>query len=173
MRCFIAVELSEQVKKEIEKACARLPKGLRPVEQKNMHVTLKFLGEITEGKAQEAAEELKACARKKFSIKCKGTGVFPSSAFVRVLWAGVESKELNELAECVNGALSKIGFDKEKFTAHATIARARERIDITNFLNEFKDFDFGETLVSEVALKKSTLTPQGPEYEDIFKLKLR
>ncbi|MBI5158921.1 RNA 2',3'-cyclic phosphodiesterase [Candidatus Micrarchaeota archaeon] len=173
MRCFIAVELSEQAKDNIEEAKAKLPKTLKLVERENLHITIKFLGEISEEKAKQVEKQLEKLARKKFALRLKGAGVFPSRKLVRVAWIGAESIELKQLADAVNNQLTQLGFEKDKFTSHATIARAREKLDATataqlnSFLDEYKNTEFGESTVESIVLKKSTLTPKGPIYEDV------
>jgi 2'-5' RNA ligase len=176
MRLFVAVEFSPEILGKLSQAQAALPKeGLTLVKPENQHLTLKFLGEVEEAKLDALKAALDSCARPPFAISVKRVGVFPNEKFVRVVWAGVESKELGVLAGEVENALAKIGFPKEgrPFAAHATLARAKAKVDVRAFLEKFKGFDFGSCQISKFILKKSTLTPKGPVYEDVHSVLLK
>ena len=170
MRLFIAVELSNDILEKLSQAQASLPKeGLALVKPENQHLTLKFLGEVPDEKVEAIKSALDSCKRAPFTISVKGAGVFPNEKFVRVVWAGVESKELAELAGCIEHSLVSIGFPKEThpFSPHATLARAKMKVDVGEFLARFRNFDFGSCKINSFVLKKSMLTPQGPVYADV------
>jgi len=176
MRLFVAVELSPEILEMLSRAQALLPKeGLLLVKPENQHLTLKFLGDVDESKLDAVKAALDSCVRPPFAISVKSVGVFPSEKFVRVVWAGVESKELVELTGAIDSALSRAGFPKEArpFAGHATLARAKDKVDVSSFLVRFRESDFGSCPVEKFVLKKSTLTPQGPVYEDVHSVGLK
>jgi 2'-5' RNA ligase len=182
MRLFVAVDLSEEIRENVSELSKIFAvKGIKTVEKENLHLTLKFLGEVHDSKKDRIVSALDEIEFERFKINFKGVGYFPGGSKLRVIWVGVESgaKQLETLANLVEDKMVELKFKKErKFVPHATIARVK-RIDsniknrILKQLAEFQNREFGEMDVDHFSLKKSTLTPSGPIYEDvkIFKLK--
>jgi len=183
MRLFVAVDLSEELKEVIGSIAESIGvfKGVKPVEKHNLHITLMFLGEVPDRRVEIVKEQLRSVEMSGFKIGLKGIGFFPSPSSVRVVWVGVEEgkDDLCKLAGEVEKSLKKLGFKRDKeFVAHATIARVKritpdERDKMLKILNEYLDYDFGTMDVSDFRLKKSTLTPKGPIYEDLEVYKLK
>jgi 2'-5' RNA ligase len=169
MRAFISVEISKEITQKLSLLQAELPSSLRPVKPENMHITLKFLGEIDETTGAHVSEVLDSVASQvsPFKLTCRGLGVFPSRKFVRVLWAGIESPELVRLSSNLEPRLKELGFKEEKFVPHLTIARAKDRAQLDGLLEKHGDTLFGECTVDSIHLKKSTLSPGGPIYRVI------
>lgn len=174
VRLFIAVEISDDARKKIAAIQKELPSdSIKIVEPGLIHITLKFLGETDEGKINKIKEELASIKFSPIGLKCKGVGVFPSEKFIRVVWCGIEEDEgfmqLKEVADEVEKRMVAMGFEKNDypFSPHLTIGRPRGKADLAAFLKKHKDDDFGDFTVKEIKLKKSTLTPKGPIYEDI------
>ncbi|MDI6917140.1 MAG: RNA 2',3'-cyclic phosphodiesterase [Thermoplasmatales archaeon] len=148
---------------------------LKLVEPGNVHLTLKFLGEIDENRIDKISEVMEDSIKhiSPFSIKLRGVGVFPSMSYMRVLWIGLKDAEkLGVIAERLENELSNLGFKKEKrsFSPHATIGRVkspRNKNILQSFLKENASKDFGEIDVKCIRLKKSVLTPKGPEYSTV------
>jgi len=174
MRLFLAINLPEDVKKRLEDVSRELPGSCKCklVEEGNKHLTLKFLGEVDDGKAEEVIKALGTVKLKPFECSVKGVGVFPNEKFVRVVWAGVDEKkggdEMKELYKAVDAALADFGFkDDKRFHAHATLARVRfveDRQGLAEFLKRHADEEFGEFEVKSFELMQSTLGRGGPEY---------
>ena len=173
MRSFIAVELPEGILKRVSEAQAKLPQGLRPVSQKNMHITLAFLGEISEERAREVSAAMGALDCSAFPLSCAGLGAFPSRKSARILWAGIESPGLLKLQKGLEQKLSGLGFEKGDFTPHMTIARAKSQASLDSLLEKYSGFQFGSCTISSIFLKKSTLAPEGPVYETLYEHRLR
>ncbi len=182
MRLFVAVDLSEEIRNNISELSKIFAvKGIKTVEKENLHLTLKFLGEVQDSKKDQIIAVLDEIEYERFRISLKGVGYFPGGSKLRVIWVGVENgaKQLETLANLVEDKMMELKFKKERrFVPHATIARVK-RIDsstknrILKQLAEFRDEKFGEMEVCHFSLKKSILTPSGPIYEDlrIFELK--
>ncbi|HXZ28594.1 MAG TPA: RNA 2',3'-cyclic phosphodiesterase [Terriglobales bacterium] len=129
MRTFVAVDIPEEVRQKL----ARFVEGVRGfapearwVNPASLHVTLKFLGEIHEGKVAEVKQALAAVAGEVSQISFLGTGFFPTVKAARVFWVGVEADEkLAALAAAVDAALAPLGIAREEraFTPHLTLAR--------------------------------------------------
>ena len=168
MRAFIAVSIPPDLRKEISKLQQKLPpKGVRPAKPENLHITLKFLGEVDSQALQKAKQLLSEVEFSPFEISLQGTGAFPSEHHAKVIWAGCRSDELGMLAEKVGSALAPIGFKSEKFSAHITIARVKGKAQLEKFFSETKGAEIGKFKANSFELMKSTLAPEGPVYESI------
>ncbi|WP_297497849.1 RNA 2',3'-cyclic phosphodiesterase [Thermococcus sp.] len=182
MRAFIAIDVSDEVRDNLLKAQERIGNKvakIKFVERENLHVTLKFLGEIDEALAEEVKKALGEIANRhrKHRVKVKGIGVFPNPNYVRVIWAGIENDEgLKAIAQDVEKEMHRLGFKKDKdFVAHVTIGRVKfvkDKLELTMALKDLANKDFGEFEVNAIELKKSTLTPKGPIYETIARFEL-
>lgn len=170
MRCFVAVDLPAEIKREIpaiQQAFAM--NGLKLVEPELVHITLKFLGEVPERRVAEIVNSLNRVSFSPFQARIRGVGAFPGRS-IRVIWLGA-SGPFEDLARAVDSALEPFGFERDKkFSAHATLARVKDpalsRI-LLERISGISDTDLGEFTVDRFVLKKSTLTPRGPIYEDI------
>jgi len=176
MRAFISVDIGALP--EIVNILDNLKDtnaDLKIVKPENVHLTLKFLGEIDEKMVDRIAGVMEKSVKEvsPFRIKLRGVGVFPSMDYMRVLWVGLKDAEkLGIIAERLENGLSNLGFKKEKrrFSPHVTIGRvksSRNKDELQNFLNENTKKDFGEFDVKCIRLKKSVLTPKGPEYSTV------
>ncbi len=178
MRTFIAIELSEEQKNKLATLQNEIKKAgmdAKIVEKETLHITLKFLGEINLNELEIVKESLKEAVKdtKKFSFIIKEVGAFPSIAKPRVIWAGIENgrDELISLATKVSEKVIVKEFDSKPFSAHITVARLRSEKHIAalpEIIKNFEEFDFGETTVNEVKIKESKLSPEGPDYTDVF-----
>jgi len=182
MRLFVAVDLSEKIRENLNEVLAVISRfrGVKPVEKHNLHITLQFIGEVTERKAEDIRRALSDVKLSPFTLKFRGIGFFPNQRNPRVIWVGTGEgeSEIKALASQVEAALKKLGFRKDKeFVAHATVGRIKrmgseDRRRLVSELSRYFDAEFGEMVVSDFRLKKSTLTPKGPIYEDVEVFKL-
>jgi len=176
MRTFVAVEVSNQgVLNSISQVQAELNIKAKPVEIHNMHFTVQFLGEVSEEAVRKISSELSSLEFTPFSVSFMGVGVFPKPRSPRVIWIGTNegADELEKLAEMIRIKLSQLGFQPDKkFKPHVTIFRVKKKIEgISNKLQKFSSCSFGKQVISEVKLKKSELTPNGPIYTDLLIVK--
>ncbi|MEM1577597.1 MAG: RNA 2',3'-cyclic phosphodiesterase [Candidatus Pacearchaeota archaeon] len=177
MRCFIAIDIPNTIKEELEKIQKFIINDIKAkfVEKENIHLTLKFLGEINDYKVNFVIEELKKLKIKKFEAYLNGVGFFPNENFIRVFWIGLEPKEIIEkIHEDIDNALKKY-FKKDKnFESHITLARIKSIKNKEDFIKKIKNLEIKKTkfLVEEIKLKKSILTKDGPIYNDIYIFKL-
>ena len=173
MRLFIAIDIDDDMREKFLPILNTLSRfsGIKTVEPQNLHITLKFLGEVDSIKAERVKEKLSEIDFKPFTISFSSIGFFPNEKYMRVVWVGAEGEELYRLAKNVEEKMRKLGFKKEKdFKGHLTLARIKriERKEV--LLKELERFNkrFGEMEVSEFKVKKSTLTSKGPIYEDLY-----
>jgi len=171
-RCFIAIDMPGEVKHELVNVQKQLPefKG-KLTEKQNLHLTFKFLGEISEDKVKEAKEILKKIKFRKFKAKLGSLGVFTES-FIKIVWIKLEN--CDALQKAIDDALEGLFAKEKNFTSHLTIARVKDVRDKQKFLDSMKKIRANpvEFEVSNFSFKKSTLTEKGPVYGDIAELKL-
>lgn len=183
MRCFIAIELPEDIRNFIDKLISlnSSVEGVNIVKKDNLHLTLKFLGEVEAELIPILIKSLNNLANEfsPFNLKISHPGVFPDKIKPRVIWIGLESsKTIRELVAKVDEEMSKHGFEREQrvFKAHITVARVKNpqngRYIFEKIFKSFREkmlnnsptnkLDFQ---VREFVLMKSTLTPKGSIYE--------
>jgi 2'-5' RNA ligase len=127
MRLFIGIALPEDVRFQLSLLCAGLP-NVRWVPPENFHITLRFIGEVDGGGAQDIDASLAGVRAPGFSLSLGGVGHFGNSGNVRVIWAGVEkSPALRHLHDKVESAVVRAGLPPEgqKFNPHITLARPK------------------------------------------------
>ena len=173
-RLFVAIKLPEELRSKAHSLVGELPdEGIKGVEKENIHLTLKFLGDVPENKMPDIAERLGRIRFKSFSCIVSGVGVFPDPDYIRVVWAGIKCDEMPELAAEVEKALEGIGKKESRpFSSHVTIARVKRKINAKEFLEKHKDDNFGEFSVSEFVLMQSELGREGPVYTEIKRFTL-
>lgn len=177
VRAFLAIDLDDDLKPKINKLIKEFKKSnanIKYVELTNLHLTLKFFGdidtnglELLENTIADVVSEFKP-----FNIKIKGSGAFPNNNHIKVIWVGIENDEIiKDLHDKLDSALNRLGFDKDrKFSTHLTIGRmksAKNKSEVKNIIENHEDFEIGEMEVTNIKLKKSTLKPSGPVYDDL------
>jgi 2'-5' RNA ligase len=179
MRCFISIDLPEEVKKELAAIQKQIPRENAKILDVNpniLHLTLRFLDEIDDFKVNQIKKILENLKIKKFKAKISKIGVFPDENFIRVVWTGLEpSEKFREMHEIIDNELEKIGMKKEeRFESHVTLCRVKFVKDKKAFIEGLKKIKVKEMEfnVDSIKLKKSTLTEEGPVYEDIADINL-
>lgn len=178
IRTFVAVEVSESVRGRAAELVRRLKVGsvkVGWVAPANMHITLKFLGEQTDESVADICRAVRAGAAQvePFEFTCAGAGAFPSASRPRTLWLGVTDglAELQRLHASIDAALAQLRFpkDRHRFLPHLTIGRVREggpgQQSLVDELLAAHEFVGGTTIVDEVTVFSSELTPTGPIYD--------
>lgn len=176
MRVFVAIEITNnEVINSIEKFQNKVKINAKPVESRNFHFTLQFIGEVSEEMSQKIIQILQKIEFSGFDIILKEVGAFPKPQSPRVIWIGTDEhggSMLIQLSKKVKKALEPLGFFPDKpFKPHITIFRIKKKIgDITKELENGKTGDFGIQKVLNIKLKKSKLTPNGPIYSDLVEI---
>ena len=174
VRAFLALDLSGEIQERLKGAQGTLRSSsarMTFVEPKNIHITLKFLGEIDERRLARVIGAVKAIRFTPFPVRVGEVTVNnPKRPFT--VWCPIgDSGQTESLFRLVEDALFPLGFSKEtrRFTAHATLARIKDP-DPSLFavLGSLKGTTYGECMISGLKLKKSTLLPAGPFYEDLM-----
>jgi 2'-5' RNA ligase len=178
IRSFIAFDLdSDFVRKkltEIQTLLVKTAADLRVVEPQNIHVTMRFLGDVRTDNIEKIYEAMKKAMFVPFGVRIQGIGAFPDVRYPRVVWAGIThgANDLRSISSQLEPHLTALGFAPEPrgFSPHLTIARVRDgrnKEELAKFINERKDFDFGSIMATCLRLKKSDLTPKGPVYSTL------
>ena len=176
MRTFVAIEVNNNnVLDSIQQVQSKLNIKAKPVKLHNMHFTVQFLGEISEEMLRKISDVLNGIEFSTFSVTFASIGAFPKPNSPRVIWIGVNDgiNKLEKLAETIRAKLSDVGFNPDKkFKPHVTIFRIKNKIEgLSSELEKFSSYSFGKQEISEIKLKKSELTPNGPIYTDLLVVK--
>lgn len=177
VRSFIAVEVAdEQILARIGSVLQDLVAtraDLKPVGPDNMHFTLHFLGNVETSRLAELNSILQEIDVPVFDVQLKGLGCFSPNR-PRVVWVGVTSgaNQIIQIQGFLGARLREHRFPVEgrEFSPHLTVARVRSganRLQLLRVIDDNASLDFGRLHVTAVKLKKSTLTPRGPIYEDL------
>ena len=174
IRSFVAVDCDGLLLPKFVEVQGRLSSTgakMKLVEPENIHLTVKFLGDIEDSQVDEISQVIEGISFEPFEFRVEGVGVFPNLRRPATIWAGI-TEGVGELAEVfgkVNDGLARLGFEKDRrrFQPHLTIARIRggeNRDRLVEELMDLEDFEFGVVRVDRVSLKKSVLTRSGPIY---------
>lgn len=167
MRCFISLKLSEEATNYLSEIQRRIKKENLFVgkftAKENLHLTLKFLGEINEERMEEVKEKLREIKFKNFKTELGNAGFFDNKKY-GIIWIRLENCE--ELQKKIDKSLSGLFKPEERFMPHLTIARTKKIKDkkkLTSFLNNLKIGSI-KFLVNKFYLMNSRLSKDGPEY---------
>lgn len=176
LRAFIAIPIPEAVTVFLRQVQHRLeaqPMNIRWVAAKNIHLTLKFLGDIDGSQLPAITSQMDAATATTapFSLTANGVGVFPNPRRARVWWVGVagDTDRLRMLQSNLETRLTTAGLGKSSrnFKAHLTIGRTRQRIDantVGTSLGTLQDAASGSFRVDQLVLFQSILKPAGAKY---------
>jgi 2'-5' RNA ligase len=178
VRSFIAFDIDSQsvLKKmaDVQNLLVKTGADLKLVEPKNIHVTVRFLGNITLPTVEKVFEEMKKVQFTPFNVKICGIGAFPDLRYPRVVWAGITegADQLRSIFNQLEPRLRSLGFtpDPKGFSPHLTIARVksgRNKAELSKVIIENASYEFGVIRAECLRLKKSDLTPKGPIYSTL------
>ncbi len=168
LRLFVALAFPEDIAARLDGLTGGMP-GADWVESDNYHLTLRFLGETPEDRAEDLAYALMGVRAAPFDIELSGVGHFSTGEEVRALWAGVrKSPELEALRHKIDETCRRQGFvnDERKFHPHVTLARLKDAplAKIQDFLAQNALFKAGPVRVASFALYSSLRRAGGPVY---------
>jgi 2'-5' RNA ligase len=178
IRSFLAFDIeNEDVRKRLAGAQTRLFQtgaDVKLVETENIHVTMRFLGDVSVGMVENIFGEMKKTEFKPFNVQIRGVGVFPNLNYPRVVWAGITegADQLRDVFNQFEPGLRALGFapDSKGFSPHLTIARvrsARNKAQLAEFVAKNASHEFGTIKAECLRLKKSALSPKGPTYSTL------
>lgn len=171
LRLFVALSLTAEIRQRLAGLSGGVP-GARWTEPDNLHLTLRFIGEVPEDVAVDIDAALAELRTPAFELTLDGVGVFGTGRRARVLWAGVERNEaLGHLQAKVESAVVRCGLPAEerKFSPHVTLARLKDppADRVGRFLSDRGLFRAGPMPVERVTLYRSRPGNGGPVYEPL------
>ena len=178
IRSFIAFDMeNEQVLSKlasVQKLLVETGADLRPVAPQNIHITTRFLGNISPPMVDKVYEVMKNVKFTPFTIKLCGLGVFPNINYPRVVWAGMTEgvEQLKSIFTQLEPQIRALGFaaDAYAFSPHLTIARVKSgknKEQLAEFVAKRADYEFGTIKADCLNLKRSQLSPKGPTYSTL------
>ena len=179
MRLFIGIFLPEEILDylyEVEnKLKKNLPAKINWVTKKNLHISLKFIGETSENNLGLIKEKLNKIKFKLFKTKLGQIGVFPNENHVSVIWVGIKpAGKAIELQQKIDSELLGLFPKDQRFSAHLTLARVKFIKNKDEFKKNIKiEINEKEFEVNEFCLVKSELSKDGPKYEILERFKLK
>ena len=178
LRTFVAVEINAPIRAgagELIAALGGTAADAKWVEPHNLHLTLKFLGDVQQREIARVCQAVAIGASEvePFELEVRGAGAFPNAARPRTVWlgGGIGTEQMVVLHDRVEAALAELGFREEhrRFQPHLTIGRVRGGgsgiAELGKLLQQHADLLIGSMTVREVAVFSSTLTPSGPIHE--------
>ena len=178
MRSFLAFDIeNEAIRKKlarVQRLLAQTGADLKLVDPQNIHITIRFLGDINPNIAEKIYEEMQKTQFTPFNVQIKGLGAFPDMRYPRVIWTGITegADQLKRVFSQLEPSLHSLGFapDHKGFSPHLTIARVRSgrnKAQLANFATKNTNYDFGSIKAECLRLKRSDLTPRGPIYSTL------
>jgi 2'-5' RNA ligase len=184
IRAFIAIDLSKEVCQNLEKVIKDLKEGMgsapvRWMPAKNIHLTIKFLGDVSVGNLDLLSDIIQSEVNRhpSFDLSVGGLGTFPSIRRPRVIWVGVKAPaELDALHRGVEAEMAHLGYAPEDrpFSPHLTLGRvarnvnSEELLRISDTMSNIKVGFLGATHIEAVHLYRSDLQPGGAVYSRLF-----
>ncbi len=165
MRCFISIDMPEEIRERIREIQDELPEFIgKKTEPNNLHLTMKFLGEMDREKVEEVKRRLRMVKFNSFEIEIDSIGVF-SPNFIRIIWLYLKGAE--DLQKKIDNALEWVFGKEERFMGHLTIARVKNIKDRKKFLSELNSIKIPKINfnTNNFRLKRSTLSSSGPSYD--------
>jgi len=184
IRTFIAVDLPFQIKEKIASLQTDLKSSqckIAWVKPENIHLTLKFLGNVEEQLIERIEQGIRVAAGKitPFTLEVKGVGAFPNFSKAKVIWIGAvrDTAILNQLAESIDNQMHLLGFENENryFKAHFTIGRVKSAKGINTVIDKIQhnsNFNAGSFQVNEILIMRSDLKPSGAEYSQLKSIQM-
>jgi 2'-5' RNA ligase len=177
VRAFVALELSKEIKDNLSAAQNTVRScnaRLTFVNPENMHITLKFLGDVQQEQLKKVMDAIRSVTFSPFPIQARAVTV-NNPKRPHTVWCDIDDGGMGErLFSLIENSLAPLGFDRETrhFTPHATLARVKSPDPSLFFaINSLKEKSWGSCIISGIKLKKSTLLPNGPVYEDLLEVK--
>jgi 2'-5' RNA ligase len=181
IRTFVAAAFTvpEEVR-ELLRRLSRIDRSLRPVAVDNLHVTLKFLGDVDKGQVADITQRMQNVAgtQPAGTVEFRGLGAFPNPARPSVVWIGMhEADFLSSCAAGLESSFEALGFARESraFQPHLTVMRVKTRPSerLLELLAEMAAVRFGSAAINAITLFRSDLRHEGPRYTELATARLQ
>jgi len=182
IRSFISIDVEDPKilsgVRAVQSSLRNVGADLKIVGGENVHVTLKFLGNVPPEMLSKIGEVLSGLKFSPSTLELSGVGAFPSMSRITIIWVGIGTGavEVENIYDQVEEGMSKLGFAREtrRFSPHITIARVRtgrKREELAKLLEGLTENSFGSFIAHSVRLKQSILRPGSPEYHTLYEVK--
>lgn len=181
MRYFVSIEFPEHIRSEILHSFEKLKNSGTCsgnfVEKENLHLTLSFLGELSDGELDKVKKILSKVDYQKFPLEIDKIGFFPNIDYIKVMWVGIKSGGILPLKKQIEDSLRSSGFSVKEtdFVPHLTVARINSVKDKSRFTDIFSSIKIEKSMfiAEDFALMKSILKKTGPEYKILERYGMR
>ena len=178
IRSFIAFDIDNELVirrfSEVQGILTNTGADLKLVKPQNIHITMRFLGNISPRMVDPIHKEMNEVPFTPFDVDIRGLGAFPNLRHVRVVWAGIRkgAEELRNVFEQLEPRLRRLGFkpDRRGFSPHLTLVRVRtgrHKTELIRSIEDLANYEFGIVKADSLKLKKSVLMPRGPIYSTL------
>ncbi|MCK4624986.1 MAG: RNA 2',3'-cyclic phosphodiesterase [Phycisphaerae bacterium] len=184
LRTFLALPLNETIVErlvEVQQSLSSAGARVRWVDGENLHLTIKFLGDVTDEQLPEVCRVAEESARQiePFEFSVAQVISIPQAGAMRMVWVGIDEQtgKLNRLHELLEESYAEMGFGKESrsFRPHLTLGRVKSGQNVKQLraaIDEIAEAEFGIASINEMIVFSSQLTPDGPIYSPMTKVKL-
>lgn len=185
IRSFIAIEISADIRQRLKESLADFAQtgaDVKWVRPEAIHLTLKFLGSISQETLEKIARALQPLVEgwKPFQLRVQGVGCFPGIRNPRVIWVGLhqEPETVSKLQREIESKTAEFGFVPEgrPFQPHLTLGRVRSpkgKTALIGLIEKKTHFDLGSFLVDKVILFRSDLRPEGAVYTKLHEFHMK
>lgn len=181
IRAFVAVDIPTSPElRDVRRRLAEMGRAVKPVTTPELHLTLRFLGDVHTEWIPDVIDALDTAVRGKsiFTLRIVGLNAFPRVERPSVVWAGLRDAEpLVAIADELETGLRTLGFaaDPKRFHPHVTLARIRSRppAELAELFAENEERAFGDVTIEDVRLYQSELRPEGPRYTMLHAAELK
>jgi len=180
-RCFLSVDIG----------CKKIRQRLRTVQNElgvhgyttatdpgRFHITLTFIGDVNEDELDIIRDRLTRIDHDPFTLDVNGVGTFPSTDYIRVIWAGADSSHISSLAQQITDRLPERHVQEHDFHGHVTLLRVKdigpdEKQRLQKKIRQHQDTRFGSFMIDSFRLKESERTPEGAEHTTLEEFDLQ
>ncbi|HPP66781.1 MAG TPA: RNA 2',3'-cyclic phosphodiesterase [bacterium] len=178
MRAFSGIKIADNIIKSLEELLLTLQQykdRIKIVRQENLHITFKFLGNISNNLYREFVKNLQDSVSRisPFTVEISGIGFFPDKKRARVIWVGIcQNKNLLELYKTTEDSAKRINIQPEKkpFQGHITVGRVKLPLMpgvVDNLEKKFQNKIWGKMAVKNITIFESILYSDGPIYKEL------
>jgi len=176
-RMFVSVPVADASWSTSVSTALRSCKGVRPSPPEQLHITLRFIGDIEEARIPALVSAVKAACEGSgpFEVSIRGMGCFPNERCPSVVWVGAEPHDrLTALSNGISKELkrARFRFDEKPFKSHITVGRCNGPTDVSGVLAQFRDAELHTFECDHVTVVRSFLGPSGARHKTVERVRL-